>query len=84
MGQAEPTKEATILSKSEEILRLLDEFQERLDNRFSRSIRDEAKAGEKPIAQNVLDEILENLDYAEGHLARIISFVSSDVLPKIN
>ncbi|KKL92455.1 hypothetical protein LCGC14_1884580 [marine sediment metagenome] len=80
----QPSKEATILSRSEEILKILDDFQARLDNRFSRSIKDEGKAEKRPQSDNVLDEIMDNLEQADEHLSSIVSFISSDVLPKIN
>ena len=85
----QPSKEATILRKSEEILKILADFQARLDNRFSRSIKGGSIKGDtklvvRPQYDNVLDEIMDNLEQADEHLSAIISFISSAVLPKIN
>ena len=77
-------KEATILSLSEEIGKLLSEFQDKLDNRFNRSIKPEGMCEGKSQADNVLDEIIQNLQDDKFHLSSIMSFISSDVLPKIN
>ena len=86
MAEGQPTaqKEATILGRSEDILKNLVEFQGRLDNRFSRATTAEEKVEVRPQSPNVLDEIQDNLDRANAHLASIVSFISSDVLPKIN
>ena len=77
-------KEATILGLSEEIGKLLDDLEARLDNRFNRTPRPTAGESGRPEIPNVLDEILEQLEHNRVFLAQQISFISSDVLPKIN
>lgn len=77
-------KEATILGLALDIRGVLVDFQARLDNRFDRS---GVKCGEDKAEQavaNVLDEIIGELEASKAHLNRIMSFVSSSVLPKIN
>lgn len=76
--------ESTILSRSEDILKRLADFQERLDNRFSRGLKAEGKSEGRPENPNVLNEILENLEMADQRLSAMFSFISSEVLPKIN
>ena len=78
------TKENTILSLSEDLLKMLDDFQERLDTHFQRSVKGVEPTTQKPQAPNVLDEIIENLVSAKAQLSQQVSFISSDVLPKIN
>ena len=78
------SKEATILSLSQDIGKLLADLHDRLDNHFARNPQDAKAEGEKPFTSNVLDEIIENLCDNKAHLSRIMSFVSSEVLPKIN
>ena len=77
-------KEATILSLTQDIRSLLSDFQERLDNRFNRNIKGESGVKDTPVITNVLDEIIEKLEVNKAHLASIMSFISSNVLPKIN
>ena len=77
-------KEATILSLSQDIGELLADLHDRLDNRFARNPQDAKAEGIQPSIPNVLDEIIENLKENETHLSRIISFITSEVLPKIN
>lgn len=77
-------KQDTILGLSQEINEYLREFRDLLDNRFERSVKASSGKSDKPVIPNVLDEILEELQVAKGELAAIMSFISSDVLPKIN
>ena len=81
---AREEKEATILSLSQEICIFLDDFQERLDNRFSRAITAEKCKSRAPTIPNVLDEIIEELEKDKAHLISIMVFISTYVLPKIN
>lgn len=78
------TKEATIRELSLEINDILRDFQGRLDNRFNRTPAVEATQSETPQHPNILDEIIEELTTATKHLRSISSFISTDVLPKIN
>ena len=77
-------KEATILGLSLDIQKLLFDFRERLDNRFDRSTKPESEIKEAPVIPNVLDEIIETLELNIAHLSSIMSFISSNVLPKIS
>ena len=81
----QPTKQVeTILGQSEELLKIVADFQGRLDNRFRRHPMEEATSETKITQGNVLDEVIENLMEGNARLTRIMSFVSSDVLPKIS
>ena len=77
-------REDTILSLSKDIKGVLTDFQDRLDNRFERAVM--AQEAGKGIEQypNMLDEIIKELEEDKAWLTRIVSFVSSDVLPKIS
>lgn len=77
-------KEQTILGLSQEIREILCDFQSKLDNHFKRAIKEESTGKDRPEYGNVLDEIIENLSEDEAWLQRIVSFISSEVLPKIN
>ena len=84
IGQ-ETAKENTILSLSQSIMGILESFQAGLDILFSRQIQpgvEESK--DTKLYHNVLDEIIENLEEDKRWLNRIVSFVATDVLPKIS
>ncbi len=75
----------TILSLSEGIGSMLSKFSNTLDNKFQKTKPDCEKTPEAiPEIPNILDEILENLERGKVRLAEIMSFVSSEVLPKIS
>lgn len=79
-----PEKEATILNLSQDIRKLLGDFQTRLNARFNRTPITTGEGQDNPESPNVLDEIIEELEADKAHLSRIMVFISSDVLPKIN
>ena len=78
------TKEVTILEQSEVLLKLCQDFQNKLDSRFNRVPRPEK--GQPLLSQepNVLDEILNNLHIGMLSLREIEKQISMQVLPKIN
>lgn len=78
------TKENTILGLSVDTRSILNDFQERLDNRFARSGKYVECKPEAPVIPSVLDEIIGNLELNKAHLSQIMSFISSEVLPKIS
>lgn len=80
---ADTPKEATILSLTKDIKAELSELQSRLDSRFSRSVK-ECESPDKAEEPNILDEIIGGLQDCDKHIADIIAFISSFVLPKIN
>ena len=77
-------KERNILQLSEDLGSLTRELQAVLDNRFDRAPQDVAKEEGRPTTANVLDEIIQNLEYGNSHLKRILSFIVDAVLPKIS
>ena len=83
-GTGAPAKEATILSLSQDIRKILGDFQNRLGSYFDRNVKAEEGTGVMPTTPNVLDEIIKELEEGKAHLSQIMSFISSDVLPKIN
>ncbi len=83
-GQGETAREATILGLSEELLKCLATFQGIIDNSFNRNPSDKADSSVKAQSPNVLDEIIDNLGSARRHLVSIMTFITDEVLTKIN
>lgn len=77
-------KESTILELTLSIGLGLNDLQSNLNNRFDRAGKEPELKPESPVIPNVLDEIIKELEKSQGHLARITSFILSEVLPKIN
>ena len=77
-------KEATIFSLSEDIRLLLYNFQDKLTNQFDRlgSIKDTQEV--LASRDNVLDDIIDILKENKSLLSKQMSFISSEVLPKIS
>ena len=84
LEDGELKKEVTILDLSKNFGELLTELQIRLDERFDRQGKCTKDIAEPPSHSNVLDQIISNLKEDRKHLQRIIVFILSDVLPKIN
>ena len=78
------TKESTLLSHSQTLLKQVFELEALLNNRFNRNLPEEGKTEAKPRQDDVLDEIADNLEQVSAKLTETISFLSSFVLPKIN
>lgn len=83
MGERGAVKESTIIGLADDIRNALRDLQDRLDNRFDRSGK-ETGITDRPQCPNVLDEIIEVLSDCKRHLLDMTSFISSEVLPKIN
>ncbi len=84
MDTGSATNESTILGLSLEIKEHLNKLQSILDERFVRNEATEKIVTDRPQFPNILEEVLENLKDDKAHIARITSFFSTDVLPKIN
>lgn len=83
---AQPTggKQTTILSLSEDIRQMLLMLQVLLNKHFNRNVLVSTPSEPSLQNPNVLDEIIETLEAAGAHLARITKYIESEVLPKIN
>lgn len=77
-------EEANILGLSETLLKQLDDLQARLDNRFNRTPQPTKAESVKDTYPNVLTEIISNLELSRNRLDELTSFISNEVLPKIN
>ena len=76
-------KEDTILGLTKNIGESLVILQSRLDIYFNRI--DKGSVGEdRPQCPNILDEIIERLSDNLTHLSKLTSFISSEVLAKID
>jgi len=86
MGEGAIKKEDTILSLSTDITNLVHKLKRVLESRFERLPQktDDKISEGKPQIPNILDEIIEELQTAKEEVSRIMSFILSDVLPKIN
>lgn len=83
MDESGSTKEATILDLSEGLNRLLSDQRRKLENHFDRNIPGSGECQEAPQIPNVLDEIIKNLEVAEGQIKGIGDFLNTKVYPKL-
>ena len=86
MAQGETAgKESTLLSQSELLLKMANELEAVLSNRFRRNpTPEETNVEGRPQQDNVLDEIADNLETLTSKIQESITFLTSFVLPKLN
>ena len=85
MSNGEATKqEAAILELTDELSKLLEDTQAKLDNSFERVPKPTAEGEGRPQMPNVLDEINQNLHYAIQRVQKMHEFIVHAVIHKVH
>ncbi|KKN74751.1 hypothetical protein LCGC14_0387930 [marine sediment metagenome] len=77
-------KQQTILELAQQNLGLVREAQSLLEEHFNRVPSSVSDKAEKPQNPNVLDEIIDEQRDCRGKLKSMLTFLSTEVIPKIH
>lgn len=77
-------QEAAILELTEELIKLIESTQTRLDSSFERSSQPTAEGEGRPTIPNVLDEISDNLRLAIARVQKMHEFIVHAVIHKVH
>ena len=77
-------QEAAILELTEELNKLLEDTQTRLDSSFERNPKPTAEGEGRPTIPNVLDEISGNLHSAMSRVQKMHEFIVHAVIHKVH